>query len=141
MYFKTDQSLLALSCVAYLRKKAGLLNIWSQQLQALTGVSAQKISSIVSQIMTIMGKVQGGKMYRNSTHHSYLEVTQQGQAPSTLNTPTGVYPLTSYPYNTQPNRFVFDGSKKSIGETHIRSQAKLTAPPTLYTSQSTLSLP
>lgn len=29
MYFEIDHTILALSCVAYLRKKVGLLNIWS----------------------------------------------------------------------------------------------------------------
>ncbi|CAD8113434.1 unnamed protein product [Paramecium sonneborni] len=56
IYFSNDQSILASSCVAYLRKKAGLLNIWSQQLQALTGESTQKLSSTVSQIMTLTPK-------------------------------------------------------------------------------------
>ncbi|KAM3142663.1 hypothetical protein pb186bvf_005322 [Paramecium bursaria] len=128
IYFNIDQSILALSCVAYLRKKSGLLNIWSQQLQNITNVPAQKISQTVSQIMTLMAKFTN-RSSRNTTHHSYIEQY------SSIGTPTaGVPPLTSFPYNTQPSRFIFENQKP----VYLRSQPKIQ--PTLYTSGSQLAI-
>ncbi|CAD8207174.1 unnamed protein product [Paramecium octaurelia] len=113
LYFQTDQTILALSCVAYLRKRAGLLNIWSQQLQSLTGVGAQKISSSVSQIMTLIAKSKSFKtITKMQTNPSDLYYEQ-------INTPSNT--LTTVNSNLVVNRiFQFDSKRPSLGDAIIQ---------------------
>ncbi|CAD8123798.1 unnamed protein product [Paramecium sonneborni] len=129
LYFGTDQKILALSCVAYLRKKAGLLNIWSQQLQCLTGISAQKISSSVSQIMTLIAKSKSFKTITNlqvNPQEMYFQPVMINNTLTTINT------------NHLNNRpFQIDTKRQSYGELMIQSN-KLKMP--LYQSQSTVQL-
>ncbi|CAD8208003.1 unnamed protein product [Paramecium pentaurelia] len=126
LYFQTDQTILALSCVAYLRKKAGLLNIWSQQLQSLTGFGAQKISSSVSQIMTLIAKSK-----------SFKTITKLQVNPSDIyyeqvnNTPTNT--LTTVNSNHLINRqFQFEQKRQSFADA---MNQKVKVP--LFSSQST----
>ncbi|CAD8194653.1 unnamed protein product [Paramecium octaurelia] len=131
IYFSNDQSILALSCVAYLRKKAGLLNIWSQQLYALTGESAQKISSTVSQILTLTprSKVTNvSKPLVTAQSSSYL---QNFQNPS------------SQIKNSQANnrQYLFETNKQSTGDIfqqYNTTKASVKVP--LFQSQSTMQL-
>ncbi|CAD8210583.1 unnamed protein product [Paramecium octaurelia] len=129
LYFGTDQTILALSCVAYLRKKAGLLNIWSQQLQCLTGISAQKVSSSVSQIMTLIAKSKSFKTITN------LQLTPQDiyfQPLMPNNT------LTTISTNHLNNRaYPFESKRQSYGDIMMQS-SKLKIP--LYQSQSTVQI-
>ncbi|CAD8205001.1 unnamed protein product [Paramecium pentaurelia] len=128
LYFQTDQTILALSCVAYLRKKAGLLNIWSQQLQSLTGYGAQKISSSVSQIMTLIAK---SKSFKTITK---LQINPSDLYYEQINTPTNT--LTTVNSNVIVNRiFQFDSKRPSLGDTMIQ---KVKVP--IFQSQSTAHL-
>ncbi|CAD8112257.1 unnamed protein product [Paramecium sonneborni] len=114
LYFQTDQTILALSCVAYLRKKAGLLNIWSQQLQSLTGVGAQKISSSVSQIMTLIAK---SKSFKTITK---LQATPSDLYYQQISTPTN-NTLTTVSSNHLINRqFQFEQKRQSFGDAIIQ---------------------
>ncbi|CAD8082288.1 unnamed protein product [Paramecium primaurelia] len=128
IYFSNDQTILALSCVAFLRKKAGLLNIWSQQLQALTGESAQKISATVSQIMTLTPKAVS-KPLNSTQSSSYLNNNQNS---STQN-------KNSYMKNRQ---YLFESNKSSAGDIILQynttAKAHLKVP--LFQSQSTMQL-
>ncbi|CAD8122721.1 unnamed protein product [Paramecium sonneborni] len=130
LYFGTDQTILALSCVAYLRKKAGLLNIWSQQLQCLTGISAQKISSSVSQIMTLIAKSKSFKTITNlqlNPQEIYFQPLMPNNTLTTINT--------NHLNNNRP--FQLETKRPSFGEVVIQS-SKLKMP--LYQSQSTVQL-
>ncbi|CAD8117297.1 unnamed protein product [Paramecium sonneborni] len=132
IYFSNDQSILALSCVAYLRKKAGLLNIWSQQLQTLTGETTQKISSTVSQILTLTpkNKVQSiPKPLITIQSSSYLQNFQ--------NPPSQT--KTSQAKNRQ---HLFESNKQSTGDIlqsyNTTTKAQVKVP--LFQSQSTMQL-
>ncbi|CAD8194273.1 unnamed protein product [Paramecium octaurelia] len=125
LYFQTDQTILALSCVAYLRKKAGLLNIWSQQLQSLTGFGAQKISSSVSQIMTLIAK---SKSFKTITK---LQVNPSDLYYEQVNTPINT--LTTVNSNYLQNRqFQFEQKRQSFGDA-LNQKVKVP----LFQSQST----
>ncbi|CAD8202871.1 unnamed protein product [Paramecium octaurelia] len=128
IYFSNDQTILALSCVAFLRKKAGLLNIWSQQLQALTGESAQKISAAVSQIMTLTPKTVS-KPTINTSSSSYLSSYQNS---ATQN-------KSSYMKNRQ---YLFESNKSSAGDiiSQYNNTAKSHLKVPLFQSQSTMQL-
>ncbi|CAK83860.1 unnamed protein product (macronuclear) [Paramecium tetraurelia] len=131
IYFSNDQAILALSCVAYLRKKAGLLNIWSQQLQALTGESTQKISSTVSQIMTLTPKTKAMNIPKpliTTQSSSYLQNFQ--------NPPSQT--KTSQAKNRQ---YLFESNKQStadILQSYNTTKAQVKVP--LFQSQSTMQL-
>ncbi|CAD8190700.1 unnamed protein product [Paramecium pentaurelia] len=131
IYFSNDQSILALSCVAYLRKKAGLLNIWSQQLQALTGESTQKLSSTVSQIMTLTPKNKAPNISKpliTTQSSSYLQNFQ--------NPPSQT--KTSQAKNRQ---YLFESNKQStadILQSYNTTKAQVKVP--LFQSQSTMQL-
>ncbi|CAD8115801.1 unnamed protein product [Paramecium sonneborni] len=129
IYFSNDQTILALSCIAFLRKKAGLLNIWSQQLQALTGESAQKISATVSQIMTLTPK-SITKSLINTSSSSYLNNYQIQSSQNKNN---------SYMKNRQ---YLFESNKQSAGDIILQynttAKAHLKVP--LFQSQSTMQL-
>ncbi|CAD8104805.1 unnamed protein product [Paramecium primaurelia] len=131
LYFKTDQTILALSCIAYLRKKAGLLNIWSQQLQCLTGISAQKVSSSVSQIMTLIAKSKSFKTITNLQLNSQ-ETNFQPLIPNNT--------LTTISTNHLNNRpFPFETKRQSYGDVMMMQNNILKIP--LYQSQSTVQIP
>ncbi|CAD8208333.1 unnamed protein product [Paramecium pentaurelia] len=127
LYFETDQTILALSCVAYLRKKAGLLNIWSQQLQCLTGISAQKISSSVSQIMTLIAKSKSFKTI-TTLQMNPQEIYYQPLIPNNTLTTINTNHLNNraYPYETK---------RQSYGDIMMQN-SKLK----IYQSQSTVQL-
>ncbi|CAD8083518.1 unnamed protein product [Paramecium primaurelia] len=128
VYFSNDQTILALSCIAFLRKKAGLLNIWSQQLQALTGESAQKISATVSQIMTLTPK-NVSKPLINTASSSYLSNYQNSSSQN----------KSSYMKNRQ---YLFESNKSSAGDiiSQYNNTAKSHLKVPLFQSQSTMQL-
>ncbi|CAD8166498.1 unnamed protein product [Paramecium pentaurelia] len=128
VYFSNDQTILALSCIAFLRKKAGLLNIWSQQLQALTGESAQKISATVSQIMTLTPK-NVSKPLINTSSSSYLSNYQNSSSQN----------KSSYMKNRQ---YLFESNKSSAGDiiSQYNNTAKAHLKVPLFQSQSTMQL-
>ncbi|CAD8169506.1 unnamed protein product [Paramecium pentaurelia] len=129
IYFSNDQSILALSCIAYLRKKAGLLNIWSQQLYALTGESAQKISSTISQIMTLTPKnkiTNISKPQITTQSNSYLQNLQ--------NPPSQTKP-------SQNRQYLFESNKQQttdIIQQYNTTKASVKVP--LFQSQSAMQL-
>ncbi|CAD8112682.1 unnamed protein product [Paramecium sonneborni] len=128
IYFSNDQTILALSCIAFLRKKAGLLNIWSQQLQALTGESAQKISATVSQIMTLTPK-SISKPLINTQSSSYLNNYQISSSQH----------KNSYMKNRQ---YLFESNKSSAGDiiSQYNTTAKTHLKAPLFQTQSTMQL-
>ncbi|CAK58015.1 unnamed protein product (macronuclear) [Paramecium tetraurelia] len=131
IYFSNDQSILALSCVAYLRKKAGLLNIWSQQLYALTGESTQKISSTVSQILTLTPKSKVSNLSKPLVATQSSSYLQNFQNPS------------SQTKSSQANnrQYLLETNKQSTGDIfqqYNTTKASVKVP--LFQSQSTMQL-